>query len=89
MRTPNLGTAFYAVGEPPNDPAEIGRFLRDELQKISGAVQALALGHVDMTAVAPSKPREGDIRLANGTTWAPGASAGFYGFYSGAWHFLG
>ena len=89
MRAPNLGTVFYAVGEPPNDPAEMGRFLREELQKISGAIQALSLGHLDMTTVAPLKPREGDIRLANGTTWAPGATAGVYTYYSGVWNFLG
>ena len=89
MRTPNLGTSFNQVGEPPSNPDDMSRFLRDELQKISSALQALALGHVDMTTVAPTKPREGDIRLANGTTWVPGATAGVYCFYSGAWNFLG
>lgn len=72
MRTPNIGTAFYAPGNPPTDAAEMQRFLRDELQKIAAAVQALALGHLDKTYVAPTKPRDGDVRYADGTSWAPG-----------------
>lgn len=35
------------------------------------------------------KPREGDIVFADGTNWNPGSGKGFYGYYSGAYHFLG
>jgi hypothetical protein len=89
VRTPNLGSVIYAPSEPPSDAAEMQRFLRDELQKISAAVTALALGHLDMTHVAPAKPGPGDIRLADGAHWNPGSGQGVYCYYGAAWHFLG
>lgn len=89
MRTPNLGTVVYSPGNPPDNAAEMQRFLREELKRISYAIQALALGHVDKTTVAPAKPCEGDIRLADGTNWNPGSGQGMYAYYGTAWHFLG
>lgn len=41
------------------------------------------------TNVAPTKPRAGDVYFADGTNWNPGAGAGFYGYYGGAWNKLG
>lgn len=61
-----------------------------EFQRIAQALQeqneVLRLG---TTYVAPSKPRSGDIRLADGTQWNPGSGAGFYGYYGSAWVKLG
>ena len=71
MRAPNLGTVFYAPSDPPSDSAEMARFLREELTKIAGAVAALAAGHLDQVTVAPAKPRDGDIRYADGVLWQP------------------
>lgn len=65
------------------------RFLDEELRKIAAAFALLAAGHIDKTNAAPVKPREGDIRLADGTHWNPGSGAGVYCYYSAAWHFLG
>lgn len=89
MRTPTISSAFYAPGIPPEDAAEMRRFLLEELQKLSGAISALAAGHIDKTYAAPSKPRDGDIRLADGTSWNPGSGQGVYCYYGAAWHFLG
>lgn len=91
MRTPNLGTVSYAPGEPPIDPAQLQRFLRDELQVISAAISALAAGHLDKQNVAPAKPRDGDVRYADGTNWNPGAGVGIYYFKgaTSAWVLLG
>jgi hypothetical protein len=89
MRTPNLGSVAYTPDDPPADPAQLQRFLRDELRKISAAIQLLALGHIDKTHVAPAKPRDGYIRLADGTNWNPGSGQGVYVYYGAAWHFLG
>lgn len=83
MRTPNLGSVSYAPADPPQDAAEMQRFLREELLKIQAAIQALAVGHLDKTYVAPTKPRDGDVRYADGTSWNPGAGAGMY-FYNGS-----
>lgn len=89
VRTPTISSAFYAPGQPPQDASEMGRFLFDELQKISGVIQALAAGHLDKTTVAPAKPRGGNVRYADGTSWNPGSGEGVYAYYAGAWHFLG
>ena len=90
MRTPTIGTAFYAPGEPPRDAAQLQNYLREEFQKIATAVTALSLGHLDTTNVAPAKPREGDLRLCDGTAWNPlGTGQKFVGYRGGAWRDLG
>lgn len=89
MRTPTIASAYYAPGIPPTDAAEMRRFLLEELQKIAGAISALSAGHIDKTNVSPAKPREGDVRLADGTNWNPGSGQGVYCYYGAAWHYLG
>lgn len=39
--------------------------------------------------VAPAKPREGWVVLADGTHWNPGSGAGMYRYQGGAWNFVG
>ena len=89
MRSYNTNTIFYNPGTPPSDPRDFTRFWMDESIKIQNAINALIAGHLDETNVAPTKPRTGDIRLADGTNWNPGSGAGFYGYHSGAWNKLG
>ena len=80
MKTPNLGTVFYAPTDPPADTAELARYLRQELDKIAGAITALAAGHLDQTTVAPTKPRDGDIRYVDGVLFKPNGT-GTVGIY--------
>ena len=91
MRTPNLGTPFYTTGNVPDEPADLPRFLREELLKIQGVVNLLALGHIDMVNVAPTKPRNGDIRYADGTQFKPNGTGtkGIYYYNGSAWVLLG
>lgn len=89
MKTPSISSISYAPGVVPSEVVQLQRFVEDELRKIAGAFALLASGHIDKTNVAPVKPREGDIRLADGTQWNPGSGAGVYAFYNAAWHFLG
>lgn len=89
MRTGNLGSGAYAPGPVPKDAAALPAFLGVELTKIATAIQLLALGHLDMSYSPPARPREGDIRLADGTRWDPGAGAGVYAYYGGGWNRLG
>lgn len=88
MRPVNKNSIFYAPGNIPNDLEGLGRYLQDELYRIQATFQALAAGHIDMTYVAPDKPREGDIRLADGTDWDPGSGQGLYCYYNGVWNKL-
>lgn len=89
MRAPTLASAAYVAGNPPDDPAQLPRFLQAELSKLSATLDLLISGHLDKTTVAPLKPREGDLRLADGTLWNPGSGIGVYCYYGSAWHFLG
>ncbi len=90
MRAPSLSTAFYSPGEPPSDPKELQAYLRTEFQMIAAAVNLLAAGNVEQTHVAPTKSRDGDIRLCDGTDWNPlGTGQKFVGYRGGAWVLLG
>ena len=85
----NTNSIGYAPGPIPTDAAEFPIYLRDELQRIQAAITALALGHLDIAYGAPTKPRAGDIRYADGTTWNPGSGAGIYRYTGSAWAFVG
>lgn len=76
---------MYVPGIVPADISALPGFIGEELNKIRNALDILAAGHIDKTYVAPSKPRDGDFRLADGTSWNPGSGAGFYGYNGGAW----
>ena len=90
MRTPTIASINYAPSQVPDDPAEIPRFLTSELIRIKATMDLLALGHLDPTYVAPAKPRDGDIRLCDGTSWNPlGTGQKFVGYRGGAWVLLG
>jgi hypothetical protein len=65
------------------------RFLLDELPRIAAAISALAAGHLDKSYAAPTKPREGNLKFADGVVWNPGSGEGVYIYRSAAWHFLG
>lgn len=72
-----------------DNPQEIVSWATRELYKVSAALQTALARKVEFLNVAPAKPREGDIRGADGINWNPGAGKGIYAFYSGAWNKLG
>ena len=87
MRASQGQVVRYVPGQVPE--GDLVRFLRQELQAISFALSAVQDGQIDVTTVAPSKPRDGMLRRADGTSWNPGSGAGVYCFYGAVWHFLG
>lgn len=89
MRQLTKNSIAYQIDEPPRDPSALGRYLYSELLKIQATIQGLSDGHLDMTHVPPAKPRDGDIRLADGTDWDPGSGQGLYCYYGGVWNLLG
>jgi len=92
MRTPNLGTVQFSVGNPGEIRTleELTRYVRDIESRASSAITLLAAGHLDVINAAPTKPRQGDIRYADGTQWNPGSGEGMYFYNSaGIWKFLG
>ena len=84
MRTPNLGSVSYTPNEPPSDAADMQRYLREELNRISAVVGLLAAGHLDKITVTPAKPRDGDIRYFDGTNAKPNGVGG-----AGVWYYNG
>jgi hypothetical protein len=89
MRTANISSIEYSPNQPPSNPAELQRYLIDEFQRISAAINALSAGHLDKSYAAPEKPRDGDIRYADGVTYNPGSGVGIYYYNGSNWVFLG
>lgn len=69
----------------PQDADDLPIFLQGELNRIWGAIQSIAQGHLSVVHEEPDKPREGDLRFADGTDWDPGAGKGVYIYMSGSW----
>ncbi len=89
VRAVNNSSVFYAPGPVPTDPKELQNYLQDEFIKIQAAIERMAAGHLDKVYAAPTKPRDGDFRYADGTTWNPGSGIGFYRYNGSTWVFLG
>lgn len=82
--------ARYIPATPPNDPALLPGFLREELAKIAQAGDTLdAFIALDTLYAPPKKFREGTIVKADGTTWNPGSGGGVYCYRAAVWRFLG
>jgi hypothetical protein len=90
MQASNSNSVFYVPSPTPNNTGDLARYLTNELQMIQTAIMQLAAGHIDVTNVAPAKPREGDIRLADGVNWNPvGLGKRFVGYRGNTWVDLG
>ena len=89
MRASQGQVVRYVPGQVPE--GDLVRFLRQELQAISFALSAVQDGQIDVTTVAPSKPRDGMIRRSDGVSWLPNGvgAAGVWCYYAGSWKFLG
>lgn len=89
MQNTSINIPYYTPAEPP-DNSDMARYLREELFKVRAAIDLLAGGKLPVTTVAPIKPRDGMVKLADGTNWNPtGAGQGVYCYYGAAWHLLG
>lgn len=81
----------YEPGLLPSAAADpdLALFLQDELRRI--AIEFLGVENILLPElnIAPDKPRDGMVILADGTNFDPGSGAGFYGRSAGAWVKLG
>lgn len=89
MRTPTIKSVGYTPNLVPESPEQLRRFLQDEFLRVAAAIDALAAGHLDKSYAAPDKPRDGDIRYADGTNFNPGSGAGVYYYNGTTWKLLG
>lgn len=80
----------YEPANPPDNPAQLPGFLRQELNSIEQAAhRAEPFIRLQITNIEPPKSQDGDIYEADGTNWNPGSGAGCYIKRSGSWVKLG
>jgi len=76
----------YSPAPVPSNVDDLPSYLEVEFRRMSAVIGNLADGHYDVLHVAPSKPRTGDVRYADGSDWNPGSGEGVYTYLSsGAW----
>ena len=68
----------YEPGSPPDDPEQLPIYVVEELKRLANIVLNQAIFRLEVTNEAPSRPRTGDIRFADGSNWNPGSGAGIY-----------
>lgn len=89
MRPNNNQASTYQPGDVPSDPAQLPRYLREEILKLKAAIDAVADGFLPVVYAYPDKPRTGMLRNFDGTVINPGSGAGLYRFDGVNWNFLG
>jgi hypothetical protein len=53
---------------------------------MSEVINNMADGHIEVSYVEPERPRDGDIRYADGTDWNPNSTgAGLYIYLTDTW----
>ena len=70
----------------PVSNENLSDYLFHELNRLSDIIFNLDVMRLEQTNVAPDKPRDGDIRYADGTNWNPGGTGeGIYAYTNDAW----
>lgn len=77
--------SLYSPFPVPSDPEQLTTYLNEELNRLAGVLNNVAEGHLDVAYKEPDRPRAGDLRVADGTSWNPGAGAGIYLYQGGSW----
>jgi hypothetical protein len=73
---------YYQPGSIPENPEYLGEFVIRELNKLGDIIYNVAQLRLEQTNVEPEKPRDGDIRYADGTNWNPSQGQNLY-YYNG------
>ena len=81
--------ARQAPGFESTELRLLADWVYDELKALEANFTNLDIVRFATRFSEPEKKRAGDVVLADGTSWNPGAGQGFYGYYAGAWHKLG
>jgi len=67
----------------PLDAEEVRASVDRNFFTVQSVLDSVQDGHLDVVYTAPTKPNQGDIRYADGTSWDPGSGEGIY-FYNSA-----
>lgn len=72
--------------EPFASGTNVTEYLQRELLRISAEFGMIEEGrYLPILSIAPKKPREGMMAVADGTSWNPGSGKGLYEYRSGTW----
>ena len=69
----------------PDNTDDIASYLQRELGRVSETINNISNGHLDKVYVEPPRPREGDIRYADGSDWDAGQGENLYYFDGTVW----
>lgn len=94
MARPTTNPLRFTPEDPPIVKAEdqaVVEYIYRELLRVAAITNMVADGQLEESAVAPERPRNGMIRLADGTSWDPGAGRGVYWYdeSTATWKLLG
>jgi len=81
----------WSPNPAPVNPEDLPDYLFNELNRLGDILFNLDTFRLEPTNVVPAKPRDGDIRYADGTNWNPGSGQGIYAYIddgSPAWEKL-
>ena len=79
----------WSPNPAPVQPEDLPDYLFNELNRLGDIVFNLDTFRLEPTNVAPTKPRDGDIRYADGTNWYPGSGGeGIYAYFNATWNKL-
>tara|TARA_R100000656_G_scaffold61647_1_gene47621 strand:- start:89 stop:373 length:285 start_codon:yes stop_codon:yes gene_type:complete len=70
----------YEPGPLPTDDRNLGIYVSTELKRLGDILFNQATFRLERTHEAPTRPRGGDIRYADGSNWNPGSGEGIYFF---------
>ena len=65
--------------------ADLALYIYSELNRLGSILFNQSVFRLEETNAAPTKPRNGDIRYADGSNWNPGGGAGIYFFDGTNW----
>jgi len=85
----------WSPNPAPVAPEQLPDYLFNELNRLGDIIFNIDMLQLAKSSVAPgaevvrkTKPRDGDIRYADGTDWNPGGGEGIYAFFNDAWNKL-
>jgi len=81
----------WSPNPAPLTPEGLPDYLFNELNRLGDIIFNLDTFRLEPTHSVPDKPRDGDIRYADGTSWDPGSGRGIYAYIddgSPAWEKL-
>lgn len=64
---------------------ELSDYVFRELNRVSVSLFTEVSLNLEKMFVEPSRPQDGDVVYADGTSWNPGSGAGVYAYLNGSW----